>query len=386
MKAASKLVDVSGFHVAPGLIDSRVHIATDQVPRAGTFAMHNKNHFPVRRRLEPRTYAEDRAPQAKAGKVVSSGINTVTSSRNHLEPPGRILTIQDGEARPLYEIDPVGAPAPSSTLLVERFDQESMRWQTHLATELHLKLHLKPSIFMAREEDRAVNRLTLSAGDVGFSSRWMSTSVHSHGPVSQLCVRVADSTLMEVTNDLGWNDQLEFTAERVIRNDQLTGLLYALEAERRNGYPSGPLFIDGIELAVATFLIKSYGIFSRRPYRDHADERKSGSLSLALPPHLLRRVLDRMRDLTAELNLEVLAAETGYSRRHFLRMFQKATGSTPHQYLLQSRLQRAQDLISRGSGSLIDIAAACGFSSHAHMSKVFRKLLDVSPSEYRRSL
>jgi AraC family transcriptional regulator len=93
-----------------------------------------------------------------------------------------------------------------------------------------------------------------------------------------------------------------------------------------------------------------------------------------------------MHDPVADLDLQTLAAETGYSRSHFLRMFETATGLTPHRYLLQLRLERAQELIRKGSTSLIDIAALCGFSSHAHMSRVFRQVLGITPSQYRRSL
>jgi AraC family transcriptional regulator len=105
-----------------------------------------------------------------------------------------------------------------------------------------------------------------------------------------------------------------------------------------------------------------------------------------LPRHLLQRVVERMHDLVADLDLQALAAESGYSRSHFLRMFEAATGLTPHRYLLQLRLERAQELIRKGSTSLIDIAALCGFSSHAHMSRIFRQLLGVTPSRYRRNL
>lgn len=93
-----------------------------------------------------------------------------------------------------------------------------------------------------------------------------------------------------------------------------------------------------------------------------------------------------MHDLNANLNLQALATETGYSRSHFLRMFQAATGVTPHRYLLQLRLERAQELMKRGCASLIDIAFLCGFSSHAHMARMFRHFLGVTPSEYRRNL
>jgi AraC family transcriptional regulator len=91
-------------------------------------------------------------------------------------------------------------------------------------------------------------------------------------------------------------------------------------------------------------------------------------------------------DLSANLNLATLAAESGYSRAHFLRTFRAATGQTPHHYLMELRLSKAQALISNRSMPLIDIAAACGFSSHAHLTTAFRSRFGSSPSTYRRGL
>jgi transcriptional regulator GlxA family with amidase domain len=100
---------------------------------------------------------------------------------------------------------------------------------------------------------------------------------------------------------------------------------------------------------------------------------------------LLQRVLDRMRaDLAADLNLGTLAAESGYSRSHFLRTFRAAMGCSPHQCLTRLRLERAKTRLRENSISLIDIALDCGFSSHAHFSNRFRQIVGVTPSEYRR--
>ena len=106
-----------------------------------------------------------------------------------------------------------------------------------------------------------------------------------------------------------------------------------------------------------------------------------------LPYHALRRVIERMKELGTNLTLEELAKESGgYSRHHFLRMFQAATGRTPHNYLIHLRLERAQELLKTRPVSLVDVASACGFSSHSHMTRVFRKILGVTPSEYQRYL
>jgi AraC family transcriptional regulator len=84
--------------------------------------------------------------------------------------------------------------------------------------------------------------------------------------------------------------------------------------------------------------------------------------------------------------LATLAAESGYSRAHFLRTFRAATGQTPHRYLLELRLQRARALVASRSMPLIAIAELCGFSSHAHLSNAFRSRFGVSPSAYQRAL
>jgi AraC-like DNA-binding protein len=100
---------------------------------------------------------------------------------------------------------------------------------------------------------------------------------------------------------------------------------------------------------------------------------------------LLQRVLDRIRaDLTADLDLPTLAAESGYSRSHFVRTFRAVMECSPHQWLIMLRVEQSKALLRQNSSSLIDIALDCGFSSHAHLSNTFRQLVGVTPSEYRR--
>jgi AraC family transcriptional regulator len=156
----------------------------------------------------------------------------------------------------------------------------------------------------------------------------------------------------------------------------LQQLLTLLAREAEQGGPSGKMYAEHLAHALTLRFLLMGSSVRRRILR-----------TSPLPHHLLNRVLGRMRDeLSAELDMETLAAETGYSRRHFLRMFQTSTGETPHRYLLRLRLDRARELIQKGHSPLIDIAASSGFGSHSHMTKVFRQMLGVTPSEYRRRL
>jgi len=103
-----------------------------------------------------------------------------------------------------------------------------------------------------------------------------------------------------------------------------------------------------------------------------------------LPTLALSRVLERMELEAAEdLDLHTLARESGYSKSQFLRMFRASMGCSPHQWLIQLCIERAKQMLRRGSIPLIEIAAACGFSSHAHLSRSFRKAVGVAPNRPR---
>ena len=105
-----------------------------------------------------------------------------------------------------------------------------------------------------------------------------------------------------------------------------------------------------------------------------------------LPRAILRRVKNYMEEhLQDKLSLDELAHETDYSRAHFLRMFRAATGKTPHQYLTERRIERAKNMLLEAKKiSLIDVAARCGFSSQSHLTRVFRRQVGATPSEFKR--
>jgi AraC family transcriptional regulator len=91
-------------------------------------------------------------------------------------------------------------------------------------------------------------------------------------------------------------------------------------------------------------------------------------------------------DFATDLDLKTIAAESGYSRSHFLRTFRASTGYSPHDWLTHLRIEEAKTRLQRKPHSLIDIALDCGFSSHGHFSNTFRRIVGVTPREYRTRL
>lgn len=99
---------------------------------------------------------------------------------------------------------------------------------------------------------------------------------------------------------------------------------------------------------------------------------------------VLARMLQYIEDgLAGPLTLENMAQEAGLSVFHFVASFRRATGLTPHQYVLARRIARARRALERGERSIVRIAMDCGFSSHAHLTTAFGARLGIRPSEYR---
>ncbi len=104
-----------------------------------------------------------------------------------------------------------------------------------------------------------------------------------------------------------------------------------------------------------------------------------------LRPFLLRQVLDHIEQhLRQRLTLDTLAAMTSLSVDHFVRAFEQATGSTPHRWILEQRLDAACERLRASSAPIDDVAHACGFVHPAHFSATFRRHRGVTPSAYRR--
>lgn len=84
------------------------------------------------------------------------------------------------------------------------------------------------------------------------------------------------------------------------------------------------------------------------------------------------------------IHLDDVAATVGLSSYHFLRLFARAIGSTPHQYLIQSRLRRAARLLSEGGRSITDVAGDVGFQDLSNFVRTFHRAAGVSPRAFQR--
>jgi AraC family transcriptional regulator len=102
-----------------------------------------------------------------------------------------------------------------------------------------------------------------------------------------------------------------------------------------------------------------------------------------------RRVVEAIRlveaDAARPLELKEMAAVAGMSKYHFLRVFRRLTGTTPHRYLISARLRRAALALASSRRPVIAVALDAGFGDLSTFNKTFRAVFGLTPTQYRAS-
>jgi transcriptional regulator GlxA family with amidase domain len=99
-----------------------------------------------------------------------------------------------------------------------------------------------------------------------------------------------------------------------------------------------------------------------------------------------KRKVDRYlkQHLEDRLRVEDLAQQVSLSVSHFCRAFKASFGTTPHTHITRLRVELAQRLMLTTEDPLSQIALACGMADQAHLSKLFRRGVGETPTDWRR--
>jgi AraC family transcriptional regulator len=152
--------------------------------------------------------------------------------------------------------------------------------------------------------------------------------------------------------------------------------MLAVDAELAAGGAGGRLAAESLANVLAVHLIR-HTLAPRRPARGPDG---------ALPRGRLHAVVEYVEEhLGATPTLAQLAAVARLSVYHFARQFRAATGLAPHQYVIGRRVERARQLLQTGDDfSLAEVAARAGFTDQSQFSRHFKRLVGVTPGQFRR--
>jgi AraC family transcriptional regulator len=157
---------------------------------------------------------------------------------------------------------------------------------------------------------------------------------------------------------------------------QVRTAMLALDAELTPGGAGGRLAAESLANVLAVHLIRHLSA-TRQSAR-----RRNGTL----PRAKLRAVVEYIEEhLDSSPTLEQMAAIARLSPNYFAWQFKRATGLPPHQFVLDRRVERAKQFLQTGSDfALAEVAAEAGFSDQSQFSHDFKRLIGVTPGQFRK--
>lgn len=254
--------------------------------------------------------------------------------------------------------------------------QHSAAFETpeHCFSQHFLTIHLnQKAVEKQRRLGGQVQRDRFRHGDICITPAKAPVSVQLHDASEIVCLYLEPALLSQMAADVVQGDRLEVVPQFKLNDPLIYQLAMALKANIATKGVWDRLYAESMATALSAHLLQNYSVQQAKPQP-----------SSGLSPKQLRQVTDYIAAHSAQnISLTTLAQTAQMSPYHFSRLFKRATGFTPHQYLLRQRTARAKRLLKTSSLSVAAIAAQVGFADQSHLARHFKRHMGVSPSQFR---
>jgi len=214
-------------------------------------------------------------------------------------------------------------------------------------------------------------RKTYQPGDAGMHPRDHANETRWHTGSSAIIILLE----CNFTERLFEEAEAPLLPQRGVEDNELARIAGQLLNEVRAPGMSSAVRVDTLMLALSTQLVTKYSSRKRKLYAP------KGRLSA----RQLTTIADYCHsDLQTDLGLNELARQVHLSPFHFSRLFTRTLGTTPYQYILKIKVEKAKYLLTHSNRSLTEIAFELGFADGAHFSNTFKKFTGIPPSSFNQ--
>ena len=293
-------------------------------------------------------------------------------------PPGRIAVVRDSHWVPLIDAPRDQIPIreqPWKDVVLERYTVRpgEIPEHEHPSVCLHLQITGEQDFEWWQNGKNAIEHtrpgsLIIVPPGTQDRLRWQGSS-------ERLILSIENDALMQLALQLGAQHPPEIIGTWSIFSPTMQLLISEMGREAREGWPLGALYAHLLALGLQTNLIKNHSS-QQIPL-----PRLKGGLSL---PKLKRAMEYMSVNLAKDIGLEQIADEMGTSPSHFAHEFRNSTGTTPYQYLLQQRLERAKVLLKTTRLPIQNVGALTGFNYSSNFVRTFRQRVGQSPDAWRK--
>jgi AraC family transcriptional regulator len=236
---------------------------------------------------------------------------------------------------------------------------------------------LRQASYSISKKARTAQRYFLGEGDSTMLDYSETSTATLHSPLDTVRLYVPRLTLQDFVREDYRSSEVHLKPPQQVMCDPILFHLGAcLSALLERPEENNSLLVDYIALSLQNHLYQTYS----------ATPASSRGARGGLAPWQESRAKEAMgTNLDKEMNIAQLAHECGLSTSRFTRAFRQSTGYPPHRWLLQRRIERAQDLLLTSNMNLAEIARVCGFYDQSHLTRAFGQTVGTSPGFWRRA-
>jgi len=170
----------------------------------------------------------------------------------------------------------------------------------------------------------------------------------------------------------------------------ITNIAGVLSREVVRAEPGSKLYAESLANILAVHLLRHYAVCADGQNLQACSMSDSAETehteTPATQPRAVAQALQFIHaNYTSDLSLNEIAKAVNLSPFHVARLFKQSVGVSPHQYLIQLRVNSARSLLSAGSveHSLAELASAVGFADQSHLTRHFKRIVGVTPRQFR---
>jgi AraC family transcriptional regulator len=165
------------------------------------------------------------------------------------------------------------------------------------------------------------------------------------------------------------SDRIELIEKRRSTDPTLHHIAMALRAGVQSGAVDR-MYGEALSTALAVHLLREYGAAVLGPKRGYG----------GLPRAKLVRAVEYIQDhLDTDLTVSRIAQAVYISPYHFTKLFKRSTGQSPHQYVVEARVRKAKELLTKGKFTISEAAYQVGFVDQSHLTRHFKRVFGLPP-------
>ncbi|MFF0729541.1 helix-turn-helix domain-containing protein [Streptomyces sp. NPDC004134] len=236
-----------------------------------------------------------------------------------------------------------------------------------------LVVHTGRSANLRWSADGAARRERFHSGEALINPAGWASRPRWQEDVELLLLGMEPAWLEQMAAEDGRRGRFELVPRFHFTDPLLTMLMERLASEYARPGPADSLYAQALVQAAAAVVV-----------RRASEGRGTAARDGAMPSRRLAQVMDYIHaNLAERMALAELAAVAGVSTSHFTRLFRASTGQSPHQFVLQQRLERARRALLHTRRPIADIATEAGFADQSHLTRMMRRHGGITPQMLR---